>query len=344
MQKKAVVTGGLGFIGSNLIKLLLRNDFFVINIDKINYASNIYNLKNIKKKNSYKFYKSDICNKKTLSNILHKHKPDVIFNLAAETHVDRSINNPQNFMRSNIMGVYNILECIKKYTKNKKNFRMIHISTDEVYGDIKSPNKSKESDKFQPSSPYSASKASADHLINSYVKTYNLPVIISNCCNNFGPNQIPEKFVPKAIFNIIMNKNIPIYGKGKNLREWIYVEDHCRALVYLFKKGKIGESYNIGTGYIINNLKLAKKIIKIYNSNFGKNKQKIKIDFVKDRPGHDFRYALNSNKIKKKLGWRQQYNFNKALIKTFEWYLRNPKFYDSKQRRKFDKRLGLIND
>lgn len=344
MQKKAIVTGGLGFIGSNLIKLLLKNNFFVINIDKINYASNIYNLNNIKKKINYKFYKSDICNKKMLNYILKKHKPNVIFNLAAETHVDRSINNPQNFVRSNIIGVYNILECVKKYIKIQKNFRMIHVSTDEVYGDIKGSNKSKEGDKFQPSSPYSASKASADHLINSYVKTYNLPIIISNCCNNFGPNQFPEKFIPKTIFNIIMNKNIPIYGKGKNQREWIYVEDHCLALISLFKNGKIGESYNIGTGFIINNLKLAKKIIKIYKSNFDKKKQKIKIEFVKDRPGHDFRYALNSGKIKKKLGWKHVYNFNKSLIRTIEWYLKNPKFYSSKQRKKFDKRLGLIND
>jgi len=344
MQTKAIVTGGLGFIGSNLIKLLLKNNFFVINIDKMNYASNIYNLKNIKKKANYKFYKLDICNKKILRMILKKHKPNVLFNLAAETHVDRSINNPQDFMRSNIIGVYNILECIKEYTKINKNFKMIHVSTDEVYGDIRGLKKSREGDKYQPSSPYSASKASADHLINAYVRTYNLPIVISNCCNNFGPNQFPEKFIPKAIFNIIMKKNIPIYGRGKNQREWIYVEDHARALIKLFKNGKIGESYNVGTGFIINNLKLAKKIIKIYESNFDKKKQKIKIEFVKDRPGHDFRYALNSSKIRIKMGWKHLYSFNKALIKTIEWYLKNPKFYSTKQRRKFDKRLGLIND
>ena len=343
MKKKAIVTGGFGFIGSHLVKLLLKKNFFVINIDKMNYASNVYNLKNIKK-NNYKFYKSDICNKKILNTILKKHKPNVLFNLAAETHVDRSINNPQDFVKSNIIGVYNILECIKKYMKVQKNFKMVHVSTDEVYGDIKGIKKSKEEDKYQPSSPYSASKASADHLINAYVRTYNLPIVISNCCNNFGPNQLPEKFIPKIIFNIIMKKTIPIYGKGKNQREWIHVEDHCRALIKLFEKGKIGESYNIGTGFIVNNLKLVKKIIKIYKSNFDKKKQKIKIEFVKDRPGHDFRYALNSSKIKKKLGWKNLHNLNKALIKTIEWYIKNPKFYGSKQRRKFDKRLGLIDD
>ena len=343
MKKKAIVTGGFGFIGSNLVKSLLKKNFFVINIDKMNYASNVYNLKNIKK-NNYKFYKSDICNKKILNIILKKHKPNVLFNLAAETHVDRSINNPQDFVKSNIIGVYNILECIKKYMKVQKNFKMVHVSTDEVYGDTKGIKKSKEEDKYQPSSPYSASKASADHLINAYVRTYNLPIVISNCCNNFGPNQLPEKFIPKIIFNIIMKKTIPIYGKGKNQREWIHVEDHCRALIKLFEKGKIGESYNIGTGFIVNNLKLVKKIIKIYKSNFDKKKQKIKIEFVKDRPGHDFRYALNSSKIKKKLGWKNLHNLNKALIKTIEWYIKNPKFYGSKQRRKFDKRLGLIDD
>ena len=343
MKKKAIVTGGFGFIGSHLVKSLLKNNFFVINIDKMNYASNVYNLKNIKK-NNYKFYKSDICNKKILNIILKKHKPNVLFNLAAETHVDRSINNPQDFVKSNIIGVYNILECIKKYMKVQKNFKMVHVSTDEVYGDTKGIKKSKEEDKYQPSSPYSASKASADHLINAYVRTYNLPIVISNCCNNFGPNQLPEKFIPKIIFNIIMKKTIPIYGKGKNQREWIHVEDHCRALIKLFEKGKIGESYNIGTGFIVNNLKLVKKIIKIYKSNFDKKKQKIKIEFVKDRPGHDFRYALNSSKIKKKLGWKNLHNLNKALIKTIEWYIKNPKFYGSKQRRKFDKRLGLIDD
>ena len=344
MQARAIVTGGLGFIGSNLIKLLLKNNFFVINIDKISYASNFYNLKNIKKKSNYKFYKSDICNKKMFGMILRKHRPNVLFNLAAETHVDRSINNPQDFMRSNIMGVFNILECIKKYIKIQKNFRMIHVSTDEVYGDTKGLKKSKEGDKYQPSSPYSASKASADHLINAYVRTYNLPIVISNCCNNFGPNQFPEKLIPKTIFNIIINKNIPVYGKGENQREWIFVEDHCRALIKLFNKGKIGESYNVGTGFIINNLKLVQKIIKVYRSNFTEKKQKIKVEFVKDRPGHDFRYALNSSKIKKELGWKHLYSFDKALVKTIEWYLKNPKFYSSKQRKKFDKRLGLIND
>ena len=343
MLKKIIVTGGLGFVGSNLVKLLIKKKYYVVNLDKVSYASSFYNLKNINNK-YYKFYKGDICNNKLIKRLLKKHKPIALFNLAAETHVDRSIEHPIDFIKSNILGVFNILECVKSYHKQNKKFKMLHISTDEVYGDIKKNYKSKENDKYKPSSPYSASKASADHLINSYVRTYKLPILISNCCNNFGPNQFPEKLIPKTIFNIIINKNIPIYGKGKNQREWIYVEDHCRALITLIKKGKIGESYNVGTGLTINNLKLAQKIIKIYKSNFDKKKQKIRIEFVKDRPGHDFRYALNSSKIRKKLGWKHLYSFNKALIKTVEWYLKNPKFYNTKQRRKFDKRLGLIND
>ena len=343
MQKKAIVTGGLGFIGSDLIRLLLKNNFFVINIDKLSYASNKYNLKNIKK-SKYIFYKTDICDRKKLSKILNKHRPDVLFNLAAETHVDRSINNPQNFVRSNIIGVFNILERVKEYIKIKKKFKMIHISTDEVFGDTKGQKKSKEGDKYQPSSPYSASKASADHLINSYVRTFNLPIVISNSCNNFGPNQLPEKLIPKIIFNLITNKNIPIYGKGKNQREWIYVEDHCRALITLYKKGKIGESYNIGSGFVLKNLELAKKIIKIYKNKLNKKNKKIKIEFVKDRPGHDLKYALNSNKIKKKLNWKHEFNISDGLTKTIKWYVENPKFYGAKQRKKFNKRLGLIND
>jgi dTDP-glucose 4,6-dehydratase len=343
MLKKIIVTGGLGFIGSNLVKLLIKKKYYVVILDKASYASSFYNLKNINKK-YYKFCKGDICNNKLIKRLLEKHKPIALFNLAAETHVDRSIEHPFDFIKSNILGVFNILECVKSYHKQNKKFKMLHISTDEVYGDIKKNYKSKESDKYKPSSPYSASKASADHLINSYVRTYKLPILISNCCNNFGPSQFPEKLIPKTIFNIIINRNIPIYGKGKNQREWIYVEDHCRALITLIKKGKIGESYNIGTGLTINNLKLARKIIKIFKSNFDKKKQKIRIEFVKDRPGHDFRYALNSSKIRKKLGWKHLYSFNKALIKTIEWYLKNPIFYSTKQRKKFDKRLGLIND
>ena len=237
-MKKFIVTGGSGFIGSNLVKFLLKKKYFVINIDKLSYSANSYNLKDIKKNSNYIFYKLDINNKHQIIKILNRFRPDGIFNLAAETHVDRSIDTPKNFIHSNIMGVFNLLEAIRKYLKNnKKKIKLVHVSTDEVYGDISMGKRSDEKFPFDPSSPYSASKASADLLIKSFIKTYKLPAIISNCCNNYGPHQFPEKLIPKLIYNIIKNKPLPIYGRGKNSREWLHVNDHCEALLKIFNKG-----------------------------------------------------------------------------------------------------------
>ena len=247
-MKKVIVTGGMGFIGSNLVKFLLKKKYFVINIDKISYSANSYNVKNLNKNKNYVFCKIDLNNKQKIIKILNKYKPIGIFNLAAETHVDRSIDDPSPFINSNILGTFNLLETIKKYFKYKKNFKIVHVSTDEVYGDIlNTKKKSKEYDRYYPSSPYSASKASADHLISAYVRTFRLPIVISNCCNNYGPNQHPEKLIPKVIYNLKRNINIPIYAKGLNSREWIYVEDHCEALFKIFKMGTVGENYNVGT-------------------------------------------------------------------------------------------------
>ena len=339
-MKKIVITGGNGFIGSNLVNFLIKKKFFVINIDKNKYSKGSYLLKNIKSKN-YKFYNFDINNKKILK-IFTQYQPDAIFNLAAETHVDRSIDSPKDFIYSNILGTFNILEQIRNYKKkNKKKIRLIHISTDEVYGDLKKNERSDEKYSYKPSSPYSASKASADHLIKSYVRTYDIDAVISNCCNNFGPGQFPEKLIPTLIFNILNNKPLPIYGKGLNSREWIFVEDHCKGLFKIFKKGKKGESYNIGTGMNINNLKLTKILLKIIKLNKIKLGNKVKIKFVKDRPGHDFRYALNSNKIKKKLDWKPEDNFISALNKTFNWYYNNQNFFKTFSKDKFFRRLGL---
>ena len=262
MNNRIIVTGGLGFIGSNLIELLLKKNYNVINIDKITYSSNFYNVEDFRKDKNYSFYKCDLNHYKKLDTLINKLKPMGIFNLAAETHVDRSIDNPKNFINSNILGVYNLLEVFKKYSKNNKKAKLIHISTDEVYGDILK-GRSDENYPYKPSSPYAASKASADHLVKSYVRTYNFPAIISNCSNNYGPKQFPEKLIPKLIFNILNNKPLPIYGKGLNSREWIYVEDHCRALEILSLKGKIGESYNIGSDINLTNIDLTKLIIKI---------------------------------------------------------------------------------
>jgi len=341
-MKKFVVTGGFGFIGSNLIKYLLAKKYFVINIDKLSYSAHPYNLKKKVHNKNYTFFKADINDKQKLIKIFNKYKPDGIFNLAAETHVDRSIDDPKNFINSNILGVYNLLQVLKKYLrKNKKKIKLIHISTDEVYGDIPFGKRSDEKSSYNPSSPYSASKASADHLVKSFVRTYKLPVIISNCCNNYGPNQFPEKLIPKLIFNILNNMPLPIYGAGKNSREWIHVKDHCEALLRIFIKGKIGESYNVGSNQNISNLMIAKRLLKISKYKFFINNKKTKIKFVKDRPGHDFRYALNSKKILKKLSWKAKIPLDQGLSQTFNWYINNKVFFKSISKKLYINRLGL---
>ena len=336
-MKKIIVTGGSGFIGSNLVKFLLKKKYFVINIDCLKYAANPYNTENLKKNKNYIFFKLDLNNKNKITKILKKHKPDGIFNLAAETHVDRSIDKPYNFIHSNILGTFSLLESILAY---KKKIKLVHISTDEVYGDI-IKGRSDEKYPYNPSSPYSSSKASADHLIKAYIRTYNIPAVISNCCNNYGPNQFPEKLIPKLIFNIMNNRPLPIYGKGKNSREWMHVQDHCEALLLIFLKGKIGESYNIGTGINLKNLDIANKLLKIAKNKYSKINGKTKIKFVKDRPGHDIRYALNSRKIKKKLGWKAKIPLKKGLDQTFDWYLNNKNFFKSVSKRFYVNRLGL---
>ena len=336
-MKKILVTGGSGFIGSNLVKFLLKKKYFVINVDCLKYSANPYNTKNLNKNKNYVFFKLDINNKNKILKILKKYKPQGIFNLAAETHVDRSIDSPYSFIHSNILGTYNLLEAIRKY---KRKIKLIHISTDEVYGDVL-VGRSDEKYPYKPSSPYSSSKASSDHLIQAYVRTYNMPAIISNCCNNYGPNQFPEKLIPKLIFNIINNKPLPIYGKGKNSREWMYVQDHCEALLLIYKKGKIGENYNIGSGVNLKNIDIAKKLLNIAKIKSSKISQKVKIKFIKDRPGHDFRYALNNKKIQKKLGWKTKISLNDGLLQTFNWYINNKNFFKSVSKKLYIKRLGL---
>jgi len=339
-MNKIIVTGGLGFIGSNLIELLLKKNYSVINIDKVTYSSNFYNTQEFLNNSNYRFIKCDLNNKSKLSEIIFKYKPICIFNLAAETHVDRSIDGPAAFIKSNILGVFNLLEIFKKYSKKNKKTRLVHISTDEVYGDILK-GRSHEEFPYKPSSPYAASKASSDHLVSSYVRTYKIPAIVTNCSNNYGPKQHPEKLIPKLIYNILNNKNLPIYGNGKNSREWIYVEDHCEALLKVFQKGKIGEFYNIGSNKNLNNLEICKSLIKVAKEKIkiGKN---VKIKFVKDRPGHDVRYALDSKKILVKLNWKTKVNFKKGLEKTFLWYLRNDKYYKSISKIDIVKRIGKI--
>ena len=336
MSKNVIVTGGLGFIGSNLIEFLLKKKYLVINIDKVTYSSNFYNVKDFKDSKNYKFIKTDIGNKK-IKKLLFKYKPICVFNLAAETHVDRSIDNPKKFIKSHILSVYNLLENFKLFSKKHKS-KLVHISTDEVFGDILR-GRASEKYPYRPSSPYAASKAASDHLVSSYIRTYKIPAIVTNCSNNYGPKQHPEKLIPKLIYNILNNRNLPIYGKGINSREWIYVKDHCEALFRVFKNGKIGEFYNIGSNKNLSNLEvcenlltISKKIIKIGD--------KVKINFVKDRPGHDIRYALDSKKIKHKLKFRPKTNFITGLKYTFKWYKNNKSYYKSFAKKDIFKRLG----
>ena len=337
MNKNIIVTGGLGFIGSNLIDLLISKKYSVINLDKISYSSNFFNLKDYKNHTKYKFIKCDL-NSKKIPGILMKYKPICIFNLAAETHVDRSIDGPKNFINSNVLGTFNLLEAFKVFSSKYKS-KLIHISTDEVYGDVLK-GRSDENFSYKPSSPYAASKAASDHLVYSYIRTYKIPAVISNCSNNYGPKQHPEKLIPKLIYNIINNKELPIYGKGKNSREWLHVKDHCMALFKVFEKGKIGEFYNIGSNKNLNNIQITKALLKIAK-NFIHIGNNVKIKYIADRPGHDQRYALNSNKIKKKLNWKPQIKFDNGLKETFLWYLNNKKYYSSLTKRDIVKRLGL---
>ena len=337
-MKNIIITGGLGFIGSNLSDFLLKKKYKVLNIDKASYASNFYNIKKFRNHKNYKFIKNDLSDSKKILKIINNYKPTCIFHLAAETHVDRSIDGPKNFIDSNIIATFNLLEAFRKYSKKNKKTRLVHVSTDEVYGDVLK-GRSLENSTYMPSSPYAASKASSDHLVFSYVKTFKIPAIITNCSNNYGPSQHPEKLIPKLIYNITNNISLPIYGKGINTREWIYVEDHCEALLRVYKAGKIGEFYNIGSNKNFNNLEITKLLLKIAKK-YIKIGSKVKIKFVKDRPGHDLRYALNNNKILKTLGWKSSTDIKKGLEKTFLWYLKNTDYFNSFKKKDITKRIG----
>ncbi len=328
-KKTILVTGGCGFIGTNLIRKLLNDkNNYIVNIDKITYASNQQGLKDIDTSN-YILKKIDIANNRAIRHLILTTKPDCIFHLAAETHVDRSIDTPNVFISSNVLGTYNLLtssyEYWAKLSKNKKNnFRFIHISTDEVYGSLKDKDpKFKELNRYKPNSPYSASKASADHLVRAWHMTYGLPTIITNTCNNYGPFQFPEKLIPLVINKCLNNKDIPVYGNGKQIRDWIYVDDHISALLTVLKKGKVGDQYNIGSNCELKNINVIKDICKIMDSILPKKKKYSNlIKSVQDRPGHDYRYAINNNKIRS-LGWKPKFNWVDGLKQTVTWYLDN---------------------
>ena len=332
---KFLITGGAGFIGSAVIRELINNSgFSVLNLDKLTYAGNLESLQSIDHSDRYKFIHADICDRDDLHTIFKSFKPDVVMHLAAESHVDRSIDGPEDFIQTNILGTYNILEVSLAYWQSLKQekqtrFRLHHISTDEVYGDLKNTDDLfVETTPYSPSSPYSASKASSDHLVRAWNRTYGLPVIITNCSNNYGPFQFPEKLIPHMIVNAISGKELPIYGDGLQIRDWLYVEDHASALIKVALEAKVGETYNIGGHNEIKNIEVVKKLCLLLENlapikpNGIANYEDL-ITHVPDRPGHDLRYAINASKVQKDLGWEPRETFDTGLEKTVKWYLSN---------------------
>lgn len=326
-----LITGGAGFIGSHVVRRFVNRypDYQIINLDKLTYAGNLENLKDIEQKSNYIFEKGDITDRELVFDMFKKYNFTGVIHLAAESHVDRSIASPDEFVYTNIIGTVNLLNAARKSWENDpENKLFYHISTDEVYGSLGREGYFVETTPYDPRSPYSSSKASSDHLVRAYYHTFNLPVVISNCSNNYGPNQFPEKLIPLAINNIKNNKQIPVYGKGENVRDWLYVEDHANAIDLVFHKGKTGETYNIGGNNEWKNIDLIRQLCKTMDSKLGREpgtSEKF-ITFVKDRAGHDLRYAIDPSKIRKELGWEPSVNFKEGLAKTVEWYLENTRW------------------
>ena len=344
---KILITGGCGFIGSNFIINQINNtNNKVINFDKLTYAASKSNLDHLNENTRYSFFEGDILNKNYLIQIYKEHKPDVTINFAAETHVDRSIDSPNDFINTNILGTLNLVQVSLDFFKENKAHKFIHISTDEVFGSLNSKEPAfTEKSNYSPSSPYSASKASSDHLVTAWNRTYGLPSIITNCSNNYGPYQFPEKLIPLIISNCMDKNKLPLYGDGMNIRDWLYVEDHCLAISEVIKNGKIGSSYNIGGNSEYTNLDIVTKICSIFDKERPlKNNSKYEslISFVKDRPGHDFRYAIDSSKIRADLGWKPLTPFEKGLKYTVKWYLKNEDWLRNIQKKEHNQqRLGL---
>lgn len=332
---KLLITGGAGFIGSAVIRYIINNtQDSVINIDKLTYAGNLDSLDSIKDSPKYSFEQVDICNKNAMANIFEKYQPDVVMHLAAESHVDRSIDSSYPFIETNIIGTYNLLEVSRHYwekldSSKKERFRFHHISTDEVFGDLKEKfGLFSEETAYAPSSPYSASKASSDHLVRAWFRTYGLPIIITNCSNNYGPFHFPEKLIPLMIINALNGKQLPIYGNGEQIRDWLFVEDHAKALYKVITEGKVGESYNIGGHNEKSNIEVVRTICNLLeelvpNKPNGINRYEDLIVHIKDRPGHDERYAIDASKIQRALGWKPEESFETGIRKTVEWYLNN---------------------
>lgn len=348
---KFLITGGAGFIGSAVIRHLINDtNHEVVNVDKLTYAGNLHSIESVSDSPRYTFEQVDICNAKAIARVFKEHQPDIVMHLAAESHVDRSIDGPGEFIHTNIVGTYTLLDEARAYyntctEEKKKIFRFHHISTDEVYGDLEgSDDLFTETTPYAPSSPYSASKASSDHLVRAWQRTYGLPTLITNCSNNYGPYHFPEKLIPLVILNALEGKPLPVYGKGDQVRDWLYVEDHARALVIVATKGKIAETYNIGGHNEKQNIEVVKTICNILDKKIPKETSYAKlITFVKDRPGHDVRYAIDASKIAKELGWIPEETFETGLEKTVQWYLDNEAWWSAVQDGSYQReRLGKI--
>ena len=328
MTKTILITGGAGFIGSHVVRLFVQHytDYSILNLDNLTYAGNLENLRDIENCKNYSFIKGDIANPANVDEIFLNHKPDVVIHLAAESHVDRSIMDPLSFLHTNITGTANLLNACRKIWKEPfQNNLFLHISTDEVFGSLGKEGYFTESTRYDPRSPYSASKAGSDHIVKAYYHTYKIPVIISNCSNNYGPNQFPEKLIPLAINNIKNNRPVPVYGKGENIRDWLFVVDHARAIDLLFRKGNHGETYNIGGNNEWRNIDLIHLLCDIMDQKLNREKGTSArlITFVKDRAGHDLRYAIDSSKIRHQFGWEPTVGFKEGLELTVDWYLQN---------------------
>ena len=334
-MKKFIVTGGAGFIGSNLLRLLVPKhpEYLFINLDKLTYAGNLYSLKDIEHNRNCILEKGDIADPETIKGLFRRYTPDCVIHLAAESHVDRSIIDPSIFIRTNITGTFNLLEACREQWKARdkdKVYLFHHVSTDEVFGSLGEIGLFTEETRYDPSSPYSASKASSDHLVKAYHRTYGIPVKITNCSNNYGPYQFPEKLIPLMILNAAEGKPLPVYGKGNNIRDWLYVEDHCEAIWQVIEKGRVGETYNIGGNSEKRNIEVVKLICKILSEETDRplgDFEKL-ISYVADRPGHDLRYAIDATKIKRELDWQPKETFESGLAKTVRWYLANSEWID----------------